>query len=246
MQPFGIIILSLVHSASIFAQSAGTDPGAKTAPGGNFGSSPKGVTEIRFGKINNDRINYADIQGSPFWRPEWQNAIVYINDVRAGRLNVRLNFATDELHYLKDTEELVLADVNITKLVFDKVDSAIFVRNVIDLRIGKKPIEAFVQVMNEGDYQLLKYTSRKLNISDSVMSASKRYFFKDEVHYFIKSRNKVERLKKLNKEELFNYLPSGTAYNEWIAANAITFEQEADILRFLNYYNVQRKNSTPR
>ena len=100
--------------------------------------------------------------------------------------------------------------------------------------------------MNDGDYQLLKYTSRKVGASDSVMSASKRYFYKDEVFYFIKSRNKVESLKKLNKEELFNYLPATSAHSEWIAASNINFEQEADIIRFLKYYNSERKKSSSR
>lgn len=238
-------ILIFLCNISVSGQP-GSDPGAKSVAGGDFGGSPKGATEIRFGKINGDRINYADIKGSPFWNSEWQNPIVYINDIRVGRLNVKLNFATDELHYLKDSEELVLTGVNVTKLIFDKADSAVFIK--IDLRLNKKEkeLEAFVQVMNDGDYQLLKYTSRKVGASDSVMSASKRYFFKDEVFYFIKSRNKVERLKKLNKEELFNYLPATSAHSEWIAASNINFEQEADIIRFLKYYNSERKKSSSR
>lgn len=229
-------------SFTAFGQgSLPADPGAAAAPGGDFGANNHGTTEIRFGKINGDRINYADIKGSPFWNSEWQNAIVYINDVRAGRLNIKLNFATDELHYLKDSEELVLTGVNVTKLIFDKTDSAVFVKNAFDLRLDKKPLDAFVQVMNEGDYQLLKYVSKKVNSSDSVMSASRRYFFKDEIFYFIKSKNKVERLKKLTKEDLFNYLPSTSGYNEWIAAHNVNLEHEADLIRFLNYYNSQRK-----
>lgn len=211
--------------------------------GPDFGANSRGVTEVRFGKINNDRVNLADIQGSPFWKAEWQNAIVYINDVRAGRLKVKLNFATDDLHYLKDSEELVLADVNITKLIFDKVDSAVFVKNAFDLRLDKKPLDAFIQVMNDGDYQLLKYTSRKVNVSDSLLSASKRYIFKDEIFYFIKSKNKVERVKKLGKDAVLGFLPATSAFSEWIVASNINFELEPDVIRFLNYYNNQRKTA---
>ncbi|MEO6453285.1 MAG: hypothetical protein ABIN97_04395 [Ginsengibacter sp.] len=240
-----LLITFSFFSLNALGQGLRPDPGAGAAAGGDFGASNKGVTEVRFGKINNDRIKYADIKGSAFWNSEWQSAIVYINEVRAGRLTVKLNFATDELYFLKDAEELVLRGSNITRLVFDKIpEPAVFIGHVPNLRLDNHNLEGFVQVLNPGDdYELLKYTIRKVNTSDSVMSAEKRYSFYDDVYYFLKSNNKIDRIKRQTKEGFLSFLPGSSAFGEWIAQSNINFEKEMDMVRFLRYYNAQRKAS---
>ena len=219
----------------------GPDPGAKSAPGGDFGSPNRGVTEVRFGKINSGRINYEDIKGSPFWNQEWKKAIVYVDNVQIGTLKVRLNLATQELHFLKDDQELVGPDINITRLVFiDQGDTVSFISNIPNLLINRKKVEGFIQEMNLGDYQLLKHTVKTVNSADSLLNTRKRFYFEDEVFYFLKNDQTIERIKKLNKENILAYLPGAFSYNKWIADANIDFEKEEDVIRFLRFYNSQR------
>ena len=82
----------------------------------------------------------------------------------------------------------------------------------------------------------MKYTNRSVASADSIFHNLKRYFFADQITYFIKSNEKVDRIKKLNKENVLFYLPA-SSYDEWIKENSINFKNEKDIIRFLNYYN---------
>jgi hypothetical protein len=167
-----------------------------------------------------------------------QTALLFGDIGYLGKLPVRINLATGELHFIKNGEEVILSDDVIAKIIFPRVnDSAVFVKHMPNLLLNKKPVEAFVQVLNTGKYQLLKYTKRNLASADSLFGTLKRYYFTDEFIYYIRSDEKVERIKKLNKENVLSYVPSSSSYDSWIKENDIDFKKEKDVVRFLNYYN---------
>ena len=239
----GIFVFCVLAS---FAQRPKDNP--RSPYTGDFSYGKRGISEVRFeGVKNNNRINYSDIHGSPFWKPDWQTAMVYIDQVKAGNLSVRINFATNEVHFVKNFEEQVVTDVNITKLVFDNNgDSVVFINQVPDLFLNKKKLDGFIQVMNPGEYQLLKHTARKVYSADSLLGTQKRYFFTDEFSYFLKSYEKIERVKKLDEENFMPYIPSSSLFKKWISESGIDFKKEEDVIRFLNYYNSQRANRPAR
>lgn len=190
-------------------------------------------------------IPYSRITGSKFWQDEWQSAALYNNSNMLGIIPVRLNLVTSELHILRDNEDLVITD-NITSVIFFKqndtsISTSAFISHVPNLFLNNKKLDDFVQVLNYGNYQLLKYTKRQVSVGDSLFHTLKRYFFSDERYYFLKSGGKVERIKKLNKENVLVFLPSSSSFADWIKTNNIDFKRERDIIRFLNYYNVANK-----
>ena len=223
----------------LFAQSMQTNPVTGAITNLNAAKFVKfneeaGV-EVPAG-FDNSRISYSKIKGSPFWKDEWNTARLYSNTGYVGSMPVRINLATGELHFLKNGEELILTDDFIAKVIFEN-DSAVFLSRVPNLLLNKKPVEDFIQVLNPGKYQLLKYTKRNVGSADSLFRTMKRYFFTDDVYYFIKANEKVERIKKLGKENVLSYLPSSNSYEAWIKENDIDFKKEKDIVRFLDYYN---------
>lgn len=242
------LLLSTTFLLCVFASLGQTQRPVADAnkPYGDFSNGSNRVTEVRFDGINNNRIDYSKINGTPFWNPNWQKARVFVNDIQSGTLTVRINLATNELHYLRDTEELVVKEVNITKLIFDSTEAPIvFIRDIPDLLLNRKKVDGFMQEMNSGGYQLLKYRVRRLNSADSLLNTQKRYFFYDDVVYFLRSSNRVKQLKKLNKETLFGYLPSASLYNNWVSETKADLTLEADVILFLKYYNSQI-NSIPK
>jgi hypothetical protein len=200
---------------------------------------------------SNKKIPLSRVKGSPFWKEEWQLASLY--DSNAKRINivpVRMNLATGEFHFMWKEQELVAGDNNkVTLIVFhNNNDSSsvgtIFIKNIPDLILDKKPLTAFVQVMNSGKCQLLKYTTRRVYPGeDSLFGTQKRYVFKDVNFYFLKTGDKVEKIKKLNTEHFLALIPEASAYKEWINRNDLNFKQEEDLVLFLNYFNSQT-NST--
>jgi hypothetical protein len=192
-------------------------------------------------------IPYTRIKGSPFYKDEWLLASIYSGDKLAFVMPVKLNIATNEIHYTKNDEEKVLTGVNVTVLAFHagrdtSVTTDVFLRNIPNLLLNNKTIDDYIQVMNGGHFQLLKYTKRKVGSADSLFRTQTRYFFTNEDYYFLRNNDRIERLKKLNKENVLEFLPSALAYQSWIAENKIDLRKEQDVIRFLTHYNTSRQN----
>lgn len=189
-----------------------------------------------------DRIPYTRITGSPFWKDNWQLATLYADTRKVTTVPVRLNLATNEIHFLENDKEYVLLDKNVSIIAFHpgtdtSTTTQIFIQHVPDMSLMSKNFNGFIQVMNRGNYQLLKYTERKVSSADSLFRTQKRYFFADELHYFLRFNEKIERIKKLRKENILEFVPSASSYSSWIAENNIDFKKEPDVIRFLDYYN---------
>ena len=212
----------------------------------------QGATVSVYGPdASSQKIPLSRVNGSPFWKEEWQLASLY--DSNARRINivpVRMNFATDEFHFVWKDQELVAGNNNkVTLIVFhNNNDSSsvgtIFIKNIPDLTLNKKPLTAFVQIMNSGKCQLLKYTNRRVYpAEDSLFGTQKRYVFKDANFYFLKTENKVTEIKKLNAEYFLALIPGASTYREWIKQNNLSFKKEEDLVLFLNYHNSQTNSS---
>lgn len=117
------------------------------------------------------------------------------------------------------------------------------VNNYTNLGQTQNLLKGYVQILNDGKYQLLKYYKRTVASADSMFGTVKRYFFTTQYFYFIANNQKIESLKKLNKENVLLYLPGASSLNDWIAANKIDFRKEDDVVKFLDYYNL--RNSSP-
>lgn len=205
------------------------------------------IEEMGVDGMNNagsDRIPYSRITGSPFWKDDWQQAYLYKNNKLLGVLPAKLNFGTNEIYIIRNEEELAVNEGDVTSIIFrNEKDSsaakAVFTGYVPNLFLNNKKLDDFVQVLNEGNRQLLKYTNRYVVAGDSLFHTLKRYYFSDRVYYFLKSSDKVEKIKKLNKDNLLVLLPSSSSFSAWIEANNIDFKREADVITFLNYYNAK-------
>ncbi len=154
-------------------------------------------------RLQNVSIPYEQITGSQFWKDSIQYARLYGSAGSFGVYPVRINFATNEIYFTKGTEELVLTDKLVTKIVVKlPLASAVFIGQVPNLLLNNKRIDAFVQVLTSGKYQLLKYVKRVVVSVETPSRTAKTYHFADKIFYFIKSQDKVEYIRKLNKENI--------------------------------------------
>jgi hypothetical protein len=194
---------------------------------------------------NTKEIPYSRIKGSPFWKDEWLTANILLDHNKsAGIYQARLNMATNEVYFLNDKDQIKVAEYGLVKkVVFYKDKDTSGVVGVFcsgdPYIFGKKDEGEFAQVLNFGKIQLLKITERKVNSADSLLGTMKRYYFKDELKYFIYARGRTEKLRKLNKESVLFLLPASDKYEAWIRENNIKFSREQDVIKFLNYYNLQ-------
>lgn len=207
--------------------------------------SQKIIEEVRFDEPEgNKRIPYYRIKGSPFWKDEFLPAKILTTTGQMYLMPVRLNLVTHEIHFLKNNEEMVLIELSIDKIVFyPGKDSVVFLGNIPYPLINQKKIYGYVQVLNIGNCQLLKYVKRVVNSADSLFRTQKRYFFSNEVKYFLRYNEKIERIKRLNEDNITKFLPSASSYTSWINENKIDFKNEDDVIRFLNHYNASHTSS---
>lgn len=186
---------------------------------------------------NSNGLKYDNITGSPFYNSDYQTAYLYKNGKRVGTAPIKINFLTNEIYCLEGEKEFVVEDRKIDSVVFFKSpDSAIFINGVADMVLRNKKVDAFVQVLNKGDWKLLKYTKKQVSTSEAGLT-QKKYSFTTELYYFLKHNQKVERIKKLDKESILPYLPSSVSSRKWIEDNKTDFRKEQDVIAFLNYYN---------
>jgi hypothetical protein len=197
-------------------------------------------------------LSYGQIKGDPFWRNEPQMATLIDKDNKVISKNkIKLNLYTNEIHFTNSQgKELVVEPDLVRKIVFHKSDDspdilAVF-ENEMDQIVEvntKAETSSYVQVMNFGDIQLLKHTRKKINTADSLFGTLKRYYFGEQVIYFVNDKyGKTERLKKLSQDNVMGILPRSERHSSWISANKINFKKEEDVVRFLDYYNASAKD----
>ena len=190
-------------------------------------------------------LPYENIKGSAFWSDEWKTATLYgFHANEKWEQPIKLNLATHEIYFKnKDGEELVINNGLVQKIVFHDANDpakieAVFLYGLRPPFISNLTTDNFLQVLNEGNYQLLKEATRKVTEGDSLFGTLKKYFFTYETTYFISKKFIVTPLKKLNKENCLQALPVGKNSSEqWITQNKIDLRKEVDVVAFLNFVN---------
>jgi len=195
-----------------------------------------------------NKISYAHIKGSPFWNDDWRLATLYGSTSSDRWLKkIKLNLVTGQIHYQdKDSNELVINEGLVSKIVFHKGDDvntsdAVFLYTSDDIILNRGKTSAFIQSLNEGNYQLLKFIKRSFATGDSLFGTLKRYYFTNNVKYYFLAGRKVQPLKKLNEDNILFFVPNSSSYREWISQNKIDFRKEGGVIQFLNYYNTGKQ-----
>lgn len=198
------------------------------------------------GNLSN-RIPYDKITGNAFWKAEWVPAtLIGRNKKERWEQEIKLNLASHEIYYKKPNGDEAVVNEGLVKKVQihlpnepEKI-SASFLNGITEPYISDEPIKEILQVLNEGIYQLLKMDNRKLLEGDSLFGTMKRYYFKNEVKYFIANNYVVTPIKKLNKESILQLAPAGKNEQDWILQNKIDLKKEADIVRYFNQLNASK------
>jgi hypothetical protein len=233
-----LIIFFLACYVSGFAQIW-----AEFGPGGG---DRQGSLIVYNSQQLNNRIPYEKIKGIPYWKNDYMPALLYAPGNKLyGTFMTKINLATREVEYINKKGEVLSAFPDeLTRVVFvDPKDStkiiSIFRNDLpeVNLQFIKRNKRYYVQELNQGPVKLLKVCDREVRTGDSMFRTLKSYYFVDIEDYFIQHQNKVEKLKKLNRDEVMKFLPQPPAIEGWIKENNIRFNREEDILRLLEYYN---------
>lgn len=208
------------------------------------------VTDIKFEGIDPTigRIDYSRIKGSPFWKDTWMKAFLFDHrDTALGSFKIRVNLATNEIHFLDlSGEEQVVIPGMLNAVIFMREDdstktASIFRANIPEVKKKASCKNCFTQELNQGFVRLLKITQRQLKAKDSLFGTMKSYYFADAEEYIVQSGQQYHRIKRLNKETIFTFIPGASAYDAWIREKNLRFKNESDYLLFFDHYNATHK-----
>lgn len=216
-------------------------------------SSPVGTSTegalIVYGSstLNNNRVPYDKINGSPFWKPDYRLAsLVDASDKLMATLPVKINLYSNEVYFKNAKgEERVASNGRIKKVIFHSPDSSkkeyIVFDNSLPIIIESNPkaeSPSFVMVLNDGGLQLLKHIRINLIVEDSLLGTQKRYKFSTQSKYYLHNKfGQASKLKKLNRENVLENINVSDELEAWMKENKIDFKDEQSTIKFLNYYN---------
>jgi len=215
---------------------------------GPSGSTRDGALIVYGLSGSGNRLPYDKIKGSPFLWDEWKTATLYNNSGKSfGIYQVKINLATHEVYY-KDVKGQELADNgSISKVVFEETDLSgikymTYTNDIAEINRNYDRSKKYAAELNNGDYSLIKVTNRTVSQGDSLFGTLKRYFFTDKYDYFLRVNKRIEKLKKLNEDEILQFLPRSVELQQWMRTNKLKLQREEDAVKLIQYINNQRRS----
>jgi hypothetical protein len=198
---------------------------------------------------NADGSAIVAVNGSSFWNDDWYIGEMFdFQDSSYGYYPVKIDLLEGLVIFRNRIgTEMAVNEGKVKKVVIYEVihdnDNA-NIRKIkavfryvpeVDAIINAKNI--LVQEMNRGNIKLLKVTKRNIESADSLLGSIKNYHYKDRYEYFLERGGRIEKLKKLNRENFLTLIPAASQYKVWINENNLKFRQQEDFINFLDYYN---------
>jgi len=239
-------IILCILSYPAMSQQQVLDVSDPSSTGGNYGS-------IRFydpstlGIHSEEKTNYSDIDGSPFWDDHWNAAHLYMKNggvVKVGQ--VKINLYSNEIYYIHNGVELVAEKGSVQQvLLFKRQDTskvlALF-EYYPDIFNKNNPSPSYYQVLNTGKVRLLLLHTSMINTSpyDPITGKAQKSFF-TKTYFALSNEGNVSPLKSLDHANLFSILYPDAASEAWLSKNNNKLKNETEVLSFLNFYNSQKK-----
>lgn len=186
---------------------------------------------------------YSAVRGSAFLTDSFMNAVIVLNNGKAYTYDkIRLNLYTSRVHFLTpDGKEMVAAEGVVKKIYFffspDSTRPVVYSSGYLPVS-GVNPYN-FLEEMNQGNYALLKLTSRTIVNDVGTSSTPMGQHFVDQLIYYVadKKTNTLSKWKK-GKESLANILPDQSARIEQYTASAglscRSAQEAAQVLQYLS------------
>jgi len=197
------------------------------------------------GQKNADKLDYSEIRGSCFWDSEWNPAILILKSGKGIKLHqVKLNFKTNDVHYIDNKGTELVAQSGIQKILFFDRNDTTKLKAVFQSLAGFKikDVDVFAELLAEGKTEFLKRTEVTLIKKDNdPMLGRPDLRFVSEVHYYITENGSVSRLKSINKANLFVILKPTNDDETWLKTNKVKLKNEADVIAFLAHRNSNNK-----
>ncbi len=183
-----------------------------------------------------------DVEGSAFFIPEWKYGLITAidNKVYSKRL-LRLNFQSQEVHYLSENNQEMTLPAGMVKEI-TIFDSSIIPAAKYHFQSGFPPVDnlhnfTFYQIICEGKIKLLK-SIRKLVVEDkNELAAHTTKEIKTYEDYYIFTGTSLIRVKRNNDLFLPLLKDKKAEIDQYLKKTNLGTRNASDIKLILDYYN---------
>jgi len=239
-----IILLILYIPAT--SQQQVLDVSAPASTGGNYGSV-RFYDPATLGVKTEEKISYAEIEGTPFWDDHWNAAHLFMKNGGVVKVDqVKLNMYTNDVYYIHNGLELVAEKGSVAKILLFKGKDTTKILSLFeyypDYSNRNNPDEVYYRVLNFGKVRLLAFNKMLISTApyDAIEGKAQKSFF-TKTYYAISNDGNISPLKSLDHTSLFSILYPDPVSEKWLQANRNKLKNEEEIINFLNYYNSQHK-----
>ncbi len=178
-----------------------------------------------------------DVEGSPYFKPEWQFGSAILNDKRFNDIRLRLDLHTDEVHYLDSgNRELVLPKGLVKAVVWPTGhDSTLFQCGFP--AIDTRDANSFYLVLSSGKYWLLHSITKPISERKDQMSGETKKEFTTYDDYYVYNGTTLQRVKKDKASILSLLSDKKEKVDDFITTNKLKLKSMDDIKRIIDYYN---------
>jgi hypothetical protein len=182
-----------------------------------------------------DVIPYDQIQGSPYYKPEFEECLVYLTDGKVARAIARYDMYADEMQFSNSGKIYRITKENVDSIVFGT--ERFVCRNYLP---DDKTKTSYFILLSNGRYQLLLKRSVRF-----LQKEPARPYIKPEPDrfddaadsYFIKSPGK-QAAWVYNQKSLEKAFPEiGGKANSYIRSEKIKFTNPSDLIRLMKFLN---------
>lgn len=194
----------------------------------SLGSKPEG------------NLNYGDVNGSAYWNDKWQRAIIICGQNRIFSVQkVKLNLYSNDVYYIDDKgREMIVSNV-VNKVLFYSDEDSTKPSAVFEKFSSLEGAEntGFYQSLNTGNTRLLKLTTVKIENGFDPLLGKTIHRFSSKYNYRIYFNNTVNAIYKLNKDNIFKLINPTDEIKLWLKNNDNQLKNEAQVVKFLEYYS---------
>jgi hypothetical protein len=239
------LILLILYIPSICQQQV-LDVSDPSSTGGNYGS-------IRFydpstlGIHSEEKTNYSDILGTPFWDDHWNAAHLFMKNGGIVKIDqVKINLYSNEIHYIHNGVELVAEKGSVQKVLLYKQQDTSKILALFeyypDFSNKTSTDPAYFRVLNTGKVRLLILQKSLVNTApyDPIEGKAQKSFF-SKTYYAISNDGNISPLKSLDHANLFSVLYPDAVSEAWLQKNNNKLKKETEVISFLQFYNTQHK-----
>lgn len=190
--------------------------------------------------------NYINVRGSAFLLDSFTSAVVVLNNGKAYSYDkIRLNLYTNQVHFMTpDGKEMIAGDGVVKKIFFfftaDSSRPTVYSSGYLPIS-GVTPY-TFLEEMNQGDYAIVKQTSRTI-VNDVGTSATPMgQHFVDQQMYFVLNK-KAHQLNKWKKgaASLSAILPDESArIDQYVATHRLSCRNVQEVAEVLQSLSIQK------